>query len=44
MHPALAAAASAVRRDLRTPAYEQAVADAVELRAWWLSEWEAGAP
>lgn len=44
MHPALVEAASAVRRDLRTLAYEQAVSNAVELRAWWLSEWEAGAP
>ena len=42
VHPALAAAAEAVCRDL--PAQHVAVlAAAVEERAWWLSQWEEGA-
>jgi len=32
-----------VRRDLRSPAYDRALEDAVGQRGWWLSEWEAGA-
>ncbi len=44
MHPALTAAAEAVRRDLSASTYDEAFRDAVEQRAWWLSQWEAGAP
>lgn len=43
MHPALTAAAEAVRRDLSVSTYDEALAAAVEQRAWWLREWEAGA-
>ena len=42
MHPAVAEAAEAVRRDL--PArYAAALTAAVEQRVWWLSQWEDGA-
>jgi len=41
-HPALAAAAEAVRRDL-PPQHAAALDAAVEHRAWWLSQWEDGA-
>ena len=42
MHPAVAEAAEAVRRDL--PArYAAALTAAVEQRVWWLSQWEGGA-
>lgn len=42
MHPALAAAAEAVRRDL-PPAHAALLDPAVEQRAWWLAQWEDGA-
>ena len=44
VHPALTAAAEALRRDLSVSTYDGAVAASVEQRAWWLREWEAGAP
>jgi hypothetical protein len=33
-----------VHRDLGALRYDAALAAAVEQRAWWLGEWEAGAP
>ena len=43
-HPALVEAAQAVRRDLPSDRYDVALAAAVTQRAWWLRQWEAGAP
>ena len=43
MHPALAAAAEAVRRDLPPTGYADGLDAAIERRAWWLSQWEDGA-
>ena len=42
-HPALAAAADAVRRDLPSAAYDAALQDAVTQRGWWLAQWADGA-
>lgn len=44
VHPALSAAAEAVRRDLPRAAYDAALQDALAQRAWWLSQWDDGAP
>ena len=41
MHPALASAAEAVRRDV-PPRYAAALHAAVEHRAWWLAQWAEG--
>ena len=41
-HPALVAAAEAVRRDL-PPQYAAALDAAVGHRAWWVSQWDDGA-
>ena len=40
----LAQARAAVTRDLADPAYDGAVAQAVEHRRWWLEQWPAGGP
>jgi hypothetical protein len=44
VHPALQEAAVAVRRDLGVRRADDALLDAVEHRAWWLAQWEDGAP
>ena len=42
VHPALAQAVDAVRRDV-PPAYAARLDGAVEQRAWWLAQWDDGA-
>jgi len=44
MHPALAEAAEAVRRDLGGLPYQNALDAAVAMRVWWLAQWADGAP
>lgn len=43
-HPALADARAALRRDLASPLWEAALQDSLTQRAWWLAQWEDGAP
>ncbi len=44
LHPSLLEAVEAVQRDLGPLRYDTALEKAAESRAWWLREWEAGAP
>ncbi len=44
MHPALREAAAAVHRDLGRDRHDDLLLEAVEHRAWWLAQWEDGAP
>jgi hypothetical protein len=40
----LAAARNSVARDVRDPAFDDALDAAVEHRRWWLEQWADGAP